>query len=491
MGAARWDDDPVSASLNLTACHYQHIERLFPVGPVIQSPALIAHLNSLAAAHAPGALTLNTIDRPASLCIGIEGQRVNRKTKGCLKDLYESFRKFVEKELGLGKVCAPRPAAPALPPGAVAVGTWLALGENVPTCAPWPANGAGGNNVGAAAAGSYEHFEETLFGTQDALQAVDNGPANWAHANGLSVNPVVNMLVVTRMPAAATAGSQHAAVIGASPNGRPGHGNTNRAQNAATARNEKPLFMGLLHLDSNLDSTVNLPSRMNSLLTNAIVKTDGRPIAGVGNASAPPSPGTFGDVTMGCLEEFGIEGILHFDAETIYATPANAFPTHPALPPDCCSHSICGQDILGPERCLLWELGRGFPVHTRRGKTTCWRSLFPLRVVQPLSGRHLWVCGARHCQGCSHARTHRQGMPKKETDVVPAAMAQALRNYAGDIHTAAHGGPDLFRAALKSGSHPSKCGLCIPILSNRIGGDSAITIARRAVKCWSLRARLL
>ena len=59
---------------------------------------------------------------------------------------------------------------------------------------------------------------------------------------------------------------------------------------------------------------------------------------------------------------------------------------------------------------------------------------------------------------------------KKESDVVPPANAQALRNYATDLHTAGHAGPALFRAALKSGAHPSKCIICVPVLGNRIGG---------------------
>eukprot|EP00971_Amphidinium_carterae_P313283 6226052-Amphidinium_carterae.1 len=59
---------------------------------------------------------------------------------------------------------------------------------------------------------------------------------------------------------------------------------------------------------------------------------------------------------------------------------------------------------------------------------------------------------------------------KKEKDVIAPAHQQELREYATILHNAGHGGPALYRAALKSGAHPSKCGLSVPILSNRLGG---------------------
>ena len=35
---------------------------------------------------------------------------------------------------------------------------------------------------------------------------------------------------------------------------------------------------------------------------------------------------------MACLEEFGIEGFLPFDCETLFLTPANDFPARAAAP---------------------------------------------------------------------------------------------------------------------------------------------------------------
>ena len=59
---------------------------------------------------------------------------------------------------------------------------------------------------------------------------------------------------------------------------------------------------------------------------------------------------------------------------------------------------------------------------------------------------------------------------RRETDSVPQGMQQSLRNLATDLYNAAHACPHLFLAALKSGSHPTKCGLCVPVFGFRLGG---------------------
>ena len=59
---------------------------------------------------------------------------------------------------------------------------------------------------------------------------------------------------------------------------------------------------------------------------------------------------------------------------------------------------------------------------------------------------------------------------RRETDSVLQGMQQSLRNLATDLYNAAHACPHLFLAALKSGSHPTKCGLCVPVFGFRLGG---------------------
>ena len=59
---------------------------------------------------------------------------------------------------------------------------------------------------------------------------------------------------------------------------------------------------------------------------------------------------------------------------------------------------------------------------------------------------------------------------RSETDAIPGALQQSLRNLATDLYNSGHGVPSLFLAAIKSGPHPAKGGLCIPVFGNRIGG---------------------
>ena len=128
----------------------------------------------------------------------------------------------------------------------------------------------------AVEAGTYPHFEETLFGTANALQSVNNGPAHVA-ANGPLVQAAalvagfrpqgcyVNALVIEKDPAAAAALTAHSGIPGAViPNGRPGNGATNRAGVAAVGRGEKPLFMGIFPHNALVESTVNIGCRIES-----------------------------------------------------------------------------------------------------------------------------------------------------------------------------------------------------------------------------------
>ena len=45
---------------------------------------------------------------------------------------------------------------------------------------------------------------------------------------------------------------------------------------------------------------------------------------------------------------------------------------------------------------------------------------------------------------------------RSETDAIPGALQQSLRNLATDLYNSGHGVPSLFLAAIKSGPHPAK-----------------------------------
>ena len=349
-GAARFDDGEASAALNLTLLSFQHSEHLFPLGGPKALPDLAANLGSLAPQHAPGAWVFNEVDRSNSLKISIEGIRINQNTKGKLKDLFESFSAHVKFHIDQGSACTPRAGA-----GAAAgpfVPAWEALGESIAIV------GAALTAVAAPDPGTYPHFEETLFGTINALAGVDNGPAHVTAGGPITAGPVAGFIPVRQAASDVQPGVGPARRDDrrGDPQRCSGAGNTNRARVAATARGENMLFMGLVHAKSDFDSTLSIPNRLNSLAANAIAKTNGRTVGGVGGASNPPSNGTFGAITKGCLEEFGLEGISHFSAECVYATPANPFPAAHvgALP------AVTPQASASAARCCYWDLNDGY-----------------------------------------------------------------------------------------------------------------------------------
>ena len=250
--------------------------------------------------HPPGAWTLETINRDASLVIGIDNIRINNRTEGKLKDLFASFSKHLREQGALNRVLNVRPGAAPLAAGTVPVEDWKALGRAIPIVAPWGASGAAPNAIAQCGAGSYSHFEETVFGTQNALQGFPNGPAYIANGGPVINNAVpgacpggcvINALVVTRDPTAPAALTAHAGIPGAVvPNGRAGNGNTDRAGAAALARGERPLFLGLFPHNASLESTLNVGVRTATLMANAIIKSAGRTIGGSGTCASPPRP---------------------------------------------------------------------------------------------------------------------------------------------------------------------------------------------------------
>ena len=92
--------------------------------------------------------------------------------------------------------------------------------------APWPTSAAGATLVAAANPGSYQHFEELLFGTRNALESAVNGRAH-VTANGAFVQAnviirgrfpddcYINALVVEQDPRAVPALTAHSGIPGA------------------------------------------------------------------------------------------------------------------------------------------------------------------------------------------------------------------------------------------------------------------------------------
>ncbi|CAE7361236.1 unnamed protein product [Symbiodinium sp. KB8] len=415
----RFDQTPQAASLNLTVRQWGTSFDLFPRGIAKSVPDLVNNLQTVTPSHPPGAWTLETINRDASLVIGIDNIRINNRTEGKLKDLFASFSKHLREQGALNRVLNVRPGAAPLAAGTVPVEDWKALGRAIPIVAPWGASGAAPNAIAQCGAGSYSHFEETVFGTQNALQGFPNGPAYIANGGPVINNAVpgacpggcvINALVVTRDPTAPAALTAHAGIPGAVvPNGRAGNGNTDRAGAAALARGERPLFLGLFPHNASLESTLNVGVRTATLMANAIIKSAGRTIGGWDHT--PP-------YTLDAHK------VLKWVTDTVQAPAGlgSAFARNYVS----FNHSLGGTS--------------GFPEHD--------------------AAKFIVVLG--WAQKDAHRR--------RETDSVLQGMQQSLRNLATDLYNAAHACPHLFLAALKSGSHPTKCGLCVPVFGFRLGG---------------------
>lgn len=253
-----------------------------------------------------------------------------------MKDLFSSFQKHF----------TPRPGAPVLPPNTDTVHNWAALGMDIPLVQLWGAAGAGVTAIAAVAEGAYAHFEESLFGTINALQAVTNGPAHAAAglhvaapaalvAGFLPNGAWINGLVVYRDATAVPVLTAHSGVPGAViPQGRAGAGATNRANAAALIRAEKVLFVGIFPHNANIESTIHIGCRVSTLLANSLIKSNGRTVARSGTCSAPPQAWTLGAIATGVVEEAGIEGYFPFRSEVVYATPANQVPAIPTPLPN-------------------------------------------------------------------------------------------------------------------------------------------------------------
>ncbi|CAE7329408.1 unnamed protein product [Symbiodinium microadriaticum] len=337
---------------------------------------------------------------------------IGDQVRGKLKDLFASFSKHLREQGALNRVLNVRPGAAPLAAGTVPVEDWKALGRAIPIVAPWGASGAAPNAIAQCGAGSYSHFEETVFGTQNALQGFPNGPAYIANGGPVINNAVpgacpggcvINALVVTRDPTAPAALTAHAGIPGAVvPNGRAGNGNTDRAGAAALARGERPLFLGLFPHNASLESTLNVGVRTATLMANAIIKRWDH---------TPP-------YTLDAHK------VLKWVTDTVQAPAGlgSAFARNYVS----FNHSLGGTS--------------GFPEHD--------------------AAKFIVVLG--WAQKDAHRR--------RETDSVLQGMQQSLRNLATDLYNAAHACPHLFLAALKSGSHPTKCGLCVPVFGFRLGG---------------------
>ena len=220
----RFDQTPQAASLNLTVRQWGTSFDLFPRGIAKSVPDLVNNLQTVTPSHPPGAWALETINRDASLVIGIDNIRINNRTEGKLKDLFASFSKHLREQGALNRVLNVRPGAAPLAAGTVPVEDWRALGRAIPIVAPWGASGAAPNAIAQCGAGSYSHFEETVFGTLNALQGFPNGPAYIANGGPVINNAVlgacpggcvINALVVTRDPTALAALTAHAGIPGA------------------------------------------------------------------------------------------------------------------------------------------------------------------------------------------------------------------------------------------------------------------------------------
>jgi len=337
-----------------------------------------------------------------------------------------------------------------------------------------------------------------MFGTTNALRSVQNGPAHIAAGVNLVAAAVlvvgylpegawVNALVIMQEPAVAAALTAHSGIPGAViPQGRAGHGVTNRAEVADQARNEKPLFVGIFPHNANMESTIHIGCRVSTLLANSLIKSNGRTITGSGTCATPPQPWTLGAIATGILEEAGIEGYLPFRSEVVYVTPANAFPAAPGAPLGAQTVQLRASALrtfwnIDDPVFGAWE--RSAPYTLDHGKILRWIT----EVVQAPAG--IGSAFGRNYISFNHALGGTTGLPehdaaktvvvlgwaqkeahrRKESDNVPQGMLQSLRNLATDIYNSGHFSPQLFLAALKSGPHPSKVGLCIPVMGMRIG----------------------
>lgn len=119
-------------------------------------------------------------------------------------------------------------------------------------------------------------------------------------------------LVIMQEPAVAAALTAHSGIPGAViPQGRAGHGVTNRAEVAAQARNEKPLFVGIFPHNANMESTIHIGCRVSTLLANSLIKSNGRTITGSSDHAIINASAHIQKLIQDCMHNtfFTVEGV--------------------------------------------------------------------------------------------------------------------------------------------------------------------------------------
>lgn len=404
---------------------------------------------------------MRPIDRRGSLTLGVEQVRVHKRTVGCFADMYEAFKKHVRSAVEGGAALQPRPEGLALAAGVTGIAEWRVLGAAIVIAVPFGGAAAGVRGIRAAVpafeVGSYAHFEETVFGTQNALYAFGTTEESRQGAATSSAGDVVgarpdgcwiDALVVKRFPAAPAVGQHYAATIIGVPTPMGAAGNVGSAGNpavaAAQARGEYPLFAGLTTLGTPAESTLS---------------------AGVS------------------LLEFGAEGHLAFTCEVVCVIAGNAAPAVPAALPNPMTPAGraslygCFWD-LGDAFWGQWASGNGPPEVLEGDVQRAWAlddvapfgSIASARArnhVQHghfLGGTKPWalfeMAKVLAISGLADAKMH----TKDPSATMPQTLIQAATQLSTVIHIASHPTPALFAACLKSGKACSKGGLCVPVL---------------------------